>query len=305
MHTVTINDEKGCTALFSLDVPENILPLSVNVEETASIKCAGQVSGLKVTPSGGKPPYQLKWDNPSWKGGDIANVTAGTYAVLVTDAKGSTQSAVVIVKAPEELVVDITRVVGATTERSTDGKATVKIKGGTQPTTIAWDNEETGSTAAKLKLGAHSVTVTDANGCATTKTVEIKQRILPELNAALLRSGQTIKMEQLRFEADSASLTTDALPTLDELYDFMEENGNIVIEIGGHTNSTPPDEFCDRLSTARAKSAAEYLIEKGVDRKRVSFKGYGKRNPIASNATVEGRRQNQRVEIKILALKLE
>lgn len=305
MHTVTINDEKGCTALFSLDVPENILPLAVNVEETASIKCAGQMSGLKVTPSGGKPPYQLKWDNPSWSGGDIANVTAGTYAVLVTDAKGSTQSAVVIVKAPEPLVVEITRVVGATTERSTDGKATVKIKGGTPPTTIAWDNEETESTAAKLKLGAHSVTVTDANGCTTTKTVEIKQRILPELNAALLRSGQTIKMEQLRFEADSASLTTDALPTLDELYDFMEENGNIVIEIGGHTNSTPPDEFCDRLSTARAKSAAEYLIEKGVDRKRVSFKGYGKRSPIASNATVEGRRQNQRVEIKILALKLE
>ncbi|MBK8922192.1 MAG: OmpA family protein [Saprospirales bacterium] len=78
-----------------------------------------------------------------------------------------------------------------------------------------------------------------------------------------------------------------------------------MIEIGGHTNSTPPDEFCDRLSTARAKSAADYLIAKGVDPKRVVYKGYGKRNPVASNTTADGRRMNQRVEIKILALKRE
>ncbi|MBK9337363.1 MAG: OmpA family protein [Lewinellaceae bacterium] len=304
-HTVTVTDEKGCVASFSLEVPENILPLALNVEESSIIRCAGQTSGLRVSANGGKPPSQYKWDNKDWSGTEISNVPAGTYAVLVTDAKGSTQSAVVIVKSPDSLLVEVTRVVGATTERSADGKATVKIKGGTPPTTIAWDNGEDGTTTAKLKLGMHTVTVIDVNGCSVTKTLEIKQRILPELNASLLRSGQTIKMEQLRFEADSASLTTDALPTLDELYDFMEENGNVVIEIGGHTNSTPPDEFCDRLSTARAKSAAEYLIEKGVDPKRVSFKGYGKRSPIASNTTADGRRQNQRVEIKILALKRE
>ncbi|MBL7796574.1 MAG: OmpA family protein [Saprospiraceae bacterium] len=304
-HTVSITDERGCVVTFSLDVPENILPLTVNVEETATILCADQKSGLKVAVNGGKPPYQYKWDNPAWQGSEISNVSGGTYALLVTDAAGTTQSAAIIVKAPEPLAVEITRVVGATTERSTDGKATVKIKGGTPPNTIAWDNGETEATASKLKLGTHSVTVTDVHGCSVVRPVEIKQRILPELNASLLRSGQTIKMEQLRFEADSASLTTDALPTLDELYDFMEENGNIVIEIGGHTNSTPPDEFCDRLSTARAKSAAEYLISKGIDSKRVSYKGYGKRTPIATNATPEGRRLNQRVEIKILALKRE
>ncbi|MFN0015979.1 MAG: OmpA family protein [Saprospiraceae bacterium] len=304
-HTVTITDEKGCGVTYQVDVSENILPLSVNVEETGTIRCGGQTSGLKVTASGGKPPYQYKWENPAWKSASIADVPPATYALVVTDAAGKTQAAVVIVKGPELLVAEINRVVGATTERSTDGKATVKIKGGTQPTTVAWDNGETGTTASKLKLGTHNVTVTDANGCTAVRPVEIKQRILPELNASLLRSGQTIKMEQLRFEADSASLTTDALPTLDELYDFMEENGNIVIEIGGHTNSTPPDEFCDRLSTARSKSAAEYLISKGVDVKRVSFKGYGKRSPIASNATPEGRKLNQRVEIKILALKRE
>ncbi|MBL7774716.1 MAG: OmpA family protein [Saprospiraceae bacterium] len=304
-HRITVTDARGCTLLGVANISENILPLEVNVEETGDIKCAGETSGLKVQVSGGKPPYQYKWDNPAWTGPEVNNVPAATYAVLVTDAQGTTQTAVAIVNAPDALTVDITRVVGATTERSADGKATVKISGGTPPMRIAWDNGETTATAFKLNLGAHVVTVTDANGCSLAKSLEIKQRILPELNAALLRSGQTIRMEQLRFEADSSSLTTDALPTLDELYDFMEENGNIVIEIGGHTNSTPPDEFCDRLSTARAKSAADYLIGKGVDPKRVVFKGYGKRQPVASNATAEGRRMNQRVEIKILTLKRE
>lgn len=302
-HTVSVTDVNGCTARFDLAITENILPLEVDVAETGDIKCAGGTSGLKVVVKGGKPPFRYKWDNPAWTGAEVNNVRAATYAVLVTDALGTSQTAVAIVNQPDSLKVEITRVVGATTERSADGKATVKISGGAPPHSISWNDGETTTTASKLSLGLHSVTVTDANGCKVSKPVEIKQRILPELNAALLKSGQTIKMEQLRFEADSASLTTDALPTLDELYDFMMENGDVVIEIGGHTNSTPPDEFCDRLSTARAKSAADYLIEKGIDARRVAYKGYGKRQPIASNTTADGRRKNQRVEIKILTLK--
>ena len=62
------------------------------------------------------------------------------------------------------------------------------------------------------------------------------------------------------------------------------------------------DEFCIRLSTARAKSVAEYLIKKGIDAKRVLFKGYGRSLPIATNSTPEGRQKNQRVEIKIVRM---
>jgi outer membrane protein OmpA-like peptidoglycan-associated protein len=79
-------------------------------------------------------------------------------------------------------------------------------------------------------------------------------------------------------------------------------NEDVVIEVGGHTNSLPADEYCDRLSTARAKAVVEYLIEKGVDPGKVQFKGYGKKKPIADNKTRFGREKNQRVEIKILSL---
>lgn len=304
-HTVTITDERGCSATFTLEVPEEILSLIVNIEETDRILCADQTASLEVSVTGGKPPYQYKWSQSEWDGLKIKNVKPGSYTITVVDAQGTSQVAAVVVTSPPPLEAEITRLVGATTERSTDGKATVKISGGTPPITIAWDNGETTATASKLKQGKHSVTLTDALGCKVVKTFEIGKRILPELNADLLRSGQIIRMEKLRFEADSFNLTPESVPTLDELYDFMEQNGNVVIEIGGHTNNIPPDDFCDRLSTARAKSVADYLIQKGIDPRRVTYKGYGKRQPIASNATPEGRRLNQRVEIKILALKRE
>ncbi len=59
---------------------------------------------------------------------------------------------------------------------------------------------------------------------------------------------------------------------------------------------------CDRLSSARAASVADYLNDKGIDRGRIASKGYGKREPIATNSTVVGRRKNQRVELKVLEI---
>lgn len=115
-----------------------------------------------------------------------------------------------------------------------------------------------------------------------------------------IKEGQTIKLERLFFEADKANITNASHEELDELYKFLKRNGDVLIEIGGHTNSTPSHEYCDRLSTNRAKSVADYLNEKGIDERRLKYKGYGKRKPIASNKTAAGRKRNQRVEIKVL-----
>jgi outer membrane protein OmpA-like peptidoglycan-associated protein len=87
---------------------------------------------------------------------------------------------------------------------------------------------------------------------------------------------------------------------LDELFDFMTENSAVMIEIAGHTNNLPSDAFADQLSTARAKAVADYLATKGIDSKRLVYKGYGKRLPLVPNTSAEGRKTNQRVEIKIL-----
>ena len=111
-----------------------------------------------------------------------------------------------------------------------------------------------------------------------------------------------MRLDKLYFKADSSSIEPGSLPTMDELFEFLTENGSVAIEIGGHTNNIPTHEFCDQLSTARAKAVADYIIGKGIDPKRVLFKGYGKRKPKFTNKTKDGRRKNQRVEIKVLSI---
>lgn len=118
-----------------------------------------------------------------------------------------------------------------------------------------------------------------------------------------MKTGIEIQLDNVFFEADSSRIRKESTEALDEVYDFLLTYNDVVIEIGGHTNSYPPAEYCDRLSEARAKAVSEYLAAKGINRERLKYKGYGKRKPIASNQTISGRRKNQRVEIKILEMK--
>lgn len=133
--------------------------------------------------------------------------------------------------------------------------------------------------------------------------VEFKPKIMLELNRTNFKPGETFQIKNLYFQEDSAIINQNSYPALDEISGFLEKNKNIVIEIGGHTNNIPNHDYCDRLSTKRAKTVAEYLINKGLSPERVQFKGYGKRNPIATNKTVAGRKKNQRVELKILSIR--
>ncbi len=129
-----------------------------------------------------------------------------------------------------------------------------------------------------------------------------KPKILQELNSTNLKTGQIIEIKKLEFKADASDIDKNSHEVLDELYSFLSVNPSVMIEIGGHTNSTPTDEYCDRLSTARARAVAEYLVNRGVEANKVQFKGYGKKKPVADNRTASGRQKNQRVEIKILSL---
>ena len=118
---------------------------------------------------------------------------------------------------------------------------------------------------------------------------------------AELKTGQTIIMENLYFEADKSLIQSGSYFVLDDLSKFLKENKDVVIEIGGHTNGLPEERFCDSLSNERAKTVAEYLRSKGVQPSQLTYKGYGKRKLIAKDDSLEGRRRNQRVEIKILS----
>jgi outer membrane protein OmpA-like peptidoglycan-associated protein len=301
--TVTVTDANGCTATAAVEITEDIKPLIVRIEQTASIQCAGETTAaLQVRIEGGKGPFQVKWSDDSLSGEQATGLAPGDYQLTVTDASGQSQPAALTIEAPAPLTVEVAGKKAATTDQSEDGQAKLSVQGGSGNYTYAWDNGEAGAVAEALTVGVHSVTVTDGNGCSTTASVEIGEKIIKELARGTVRRGQTINIQRLQFEADSTNIDPSSLPVLDEIYEFLDENPSIVVEVGGHTNSLPPPEFCDSLSTARARAVAEYLVQKGIDPERVTYVGYGKRKPIFSNKTEDGRRRNQRVEIKILRL---
>lgn len=121
------------------------------------------------------------------------------------------------------------------------------------------------------------------------------------VQAAKPKVGEIIKINNLYFNANSDSIPPHSYSALDDLYKYLLENESLVVEIGGHTNGLPKDDFCDSLSALRAKAVAEYLMQKGIPKERMTFVGYGRRKPIDTNATREGRARNQRVELKILS----
>ncbi len=301
-HQVTVTDANGCTAEASVVISENILPLEVELSATQTISCSSASDGaVEAVINGGKPPYTIAWSDESTAGENRTGLGAGTYEVTVTDEAGNEKTAAVSLSAPEPLTAELGRVEPAFSDTSEDGKAEVSGNGGTPPYKISWDNGAEGPLVENLSLGQHSVTVTDANGCTASAEFEITERVLKELTRAV-SSGQTIQMQKLQFEADSSRIQESVKPLLNEIYLFLKDNPSIVVEIGGHTNNLPPDEYCDQLSTARARAVAEYMVAKGIPSDRVFYKGYGKRKPLFSNRTEDGRRRNQRVEIKILRL---
>jgi outer membrane protein OmpA-like peptidoglycan-associated protein len=142
--------------------------------------------------------------------------------------------------------------------------------------------------ATKEKVAQEKTTISSAN--------------LSKVKASELSEGQTIKLDNLYFEMDKSILTDNSENTLLELFEFLNNNQKVIIEVGGHTNGLCSAEYCDELSRERAKAVASSLVKMGLPGYRILYKGYGKRMPIATNETIEGRTLNQRVEIKIISL---
>jgi len=300
-----VTDANGYTASSTISITEDIIELGVSLDLSSQLSCAGSNDGsVRAVVRGGKRPFTFKWSEGS-SAEEIGNAGPGSYTVTVTDAVGQTSSATVELKEPSPISVEVVNIRAAAAEHVPDGKAAVKISGGAGNYSIEWDNGDNTVNTGNLAIGNHTVTVTDGNGCSQKASFEISKKILPELTAETLRSGSAIRIEQIQFDADSTRIRDESYPALRELYEFLYDNPTIVVEIGGHTNGLPPHEYCDSLSTARAKSVAEYIVSLGIEPKRVYYKGYGKRQPIATNQTPEGRRRNQRVEVKMLELREE
>ncbi|WP_169956152.1 OmpA family protein [Halomonas sp. PGE1] len=101
------------------------------------------------------------------------------------------------------------------------------------------------------------------------------------------------------FGFDSSELTMSARNALNDVASILTQYTDTRVNIAGHTDSTGNVDYNQRLSERRAESVGNYLAQSGVSRNRLYMTGYGPSQPVASNATEEGRAQNRRVEITL------
>lgn len=99
------------------------------------------------------------------------------------------------------------------------------------------------------------------------------------------------------FATNSAVLNANMYPILQRLAQTLNQNPAATVSVVGHTDSTGSDAINNPLSQRRADAAKAYLVSQGVAASRIATSGAGSTQPIASNATVDGRAQNRRVEI--------
>ena len=129
---------------------------------------------------------------------------------------------------------------------------------------------------------------------------EIKQAIKEAVKEE--KKEFTIDFEKLSkqslFEFNSDKIAEDSYAGLNVVAEFLKETPNVSVKVEGHTDNIGAKEYNQKLSERRAKSVANYLIDKGVDSSRVTIQGYGFSKPIADNKTEEGRAKNRRTELK-------
>ncbi len=112
----------------------------------------------------------------------------------------------------------------------------------------------------------------------------------------------TVVLKNVFFEFNSFELLTESYTELNKVIQYMNDNPSLKIEIGGHTDNIGSKEYNQTLSNNRARSVYEYLIEQGISKYRLSYKGYDFSVPIADNGTDEGRALNRRTEFKVISI---
>lgn len=128
------------------------------------------------------------------------------------------------------------------------------------------------------------------------KYIEIKK----DLYLAPIEVGETVALNNIFFKRAKAIVLEESFSELDRLVELMNEYPSMEIEIQGHTENRGSYDALVKLSVQRVETVRKYIIDKGIDEKRIKGKGFGPSKPIADNNTEEGRKMNRRVEFKIL-----
>lgn len=129
---------------------------------------------------------------------------------------------------------------------------------------------------------------------------------LADSGVEVYREGDNIRLSipgNITFATDKANIVTDFYPILDDVAKVLIRYDKTKLSVEGHTDSVGDASYNQQLSMQRANSVANYLQGTGIDANRLQTLGMGENQPVASNVNEQGRKQNRRVELRVIPLK--
>lgn len=133
----------------------------------------------------------------------------------------------------------------------------------------------------------------------TVAEVSKEKTVGNESKTGILK-GEVLVLDKVLFQFNSAVLESTSTTQLNKLVAYLQRNTMMKILVKGHTSSEGSDEYNQKLSENRAKAVVDYLKSKGIEDSRLSFKGFGKSQPIINNDKESSRQLNRRVEFEVL-----
>ena len=185
-YSVIVTTASGCTQTATYTITQPATALSAMSSVLNNVSCAGGSNGsANTTPSGGSAPYNYSWNStPAQTTQTATSLTAGNYSVVISDANGCTTTQSVLITEPLAITGPISTS-DVTCYGGSNGSAFINVVGGIGPYNVTWSSNpiQNGLSAINLMAGNITATVTDANGCVYTNTVNITQP--PALNAIM------------------------------------------------------------------------------------------------------------------------
>jgi outer membrane protein OmpA-like peptidoglycan-associated protein len=218
-------------------------------------------------------------------------VAAGANALACAPTMGPNRQPVCRVVAPAQAQVGDAVTLDAAGSSDPDNDTlsyTWDFGDGTPPTRTPSPR----ATHSYTRIGNYTVKVTVDDGkggsCSASAPISISQKfVLADKGGKVL------------FDFNKATLKPEAKNQLARVLQALKEQPGLQTHIVGHTDSVGSDAYNMKLSQQRAESVAAYLVQNGVSRQSIRTDFRGEREPVASNATDDGRAQNRRVEITV------
>lgn len=175
-----------------------------------------------------------------------------------------------------------------------------------EPTTLTYAKPGTGMFLVPLKINMKYALTIDKDGYLfytefyNMPAIQRDQPIELFIDLEKIELGNSVVLKNIFFDTDKSDIKDESKQELEKLINFLSENNSIRIEISGHTDNVGDSKHNMVLSENRAKSVCDFLTNNGIEKSRLTYKGFGDTQPIKQNNTDENRAKNRRTEFKII-----